>query len=78
VLLTVTPHTPGDVETTAGEPCVPTQVSMGAGDGVTVTKNVVCELLLWESVAVHLTVVAPTGNTLPDPGVHTGVTGPST
>ena len=50
-------------------------VSAGA---VTVTKNVVCDWFNELSLAMHVTVVLPTANTLPDDGVH--VTGrlPST
>jgi hypothetical protein len=42
--------------------------------GETVTLNVVRDVLFELSVAVHVTVVVPIGNELPDAGVHTGVT----
>jgi hypothetical protein len=46
--------------------------------GVTVTTNVACDWLLCASVAVHRTVVWPTGSTLPEAGVQAGVIEPST
>ena len=44
----------------------------------TVTLKVASLWLPWASVAVHVTVVLPTGNKLPVAGTHTGVMGPST
>ena len=51
----------------AGVTMVGGLVSVGAR---TVTENVACDWLLCASVAVHVTVVLPTGNVLPDAGVH--------
>jgi hypothetical protein len=45
---------------------------------VTVTVNVAVPSFSRVSVAVHVTVVVPTGNTLPDGGVHVTGTTPST
>ena len=44
---------------------------------VTVTLKLADPLFPCASVAEHVTVVAPTANTLPDTGEHTGVKGPS-
>ena len=41
-----------------------------------VTVNVQFPALPAASVAVHVTVVVPTGNVAPDAGTHTTVTGP--
>src|SRR5262245_28099697 len=52
--------------------------------GGTVSANVIVmwndaePVLPWASVAVHVTVVAPTGNFVPEAGVQAGVSGPST
>ena len=45
---------------------------------VTVTVKEAEPVLPCESVAVHVTVVVPTGKLLPDAGLHVGVSGPST
>jgi hypothetical protein len=45
---------------------------------LTVTVNVFVVVLPWESLAVHVTVVAPIGKFEPDAGVHVTATGPST
>ena len=52
-------------------------VRTGALGSVTVTVKLELALLPCASVAVHVTVVTPTGKSLPDAGVQTGVTGPS-
>src|ERR671922_210645 len=44
----------------------------------TVTSKLAEPVLPWESVAVQVTVVVPTGKVLPDAGAHVGVIGPST
>jgi hypothetical protein len=43
----------------------------------TVTVKLFCDVFPCESVAVHVTVVWPSGNVLPDAGAQLGVTGPS-
>src|SRR5205807_3558272 len=43
----------------------------------TVTVKPFCALLPCESVAVHVTLVGPSGKVLPDAGVQLGVSGPS-
>jgi hypothetical protein len=43
-----------------------------------VTWNDALPVLPWASVAVHVTVVVPTGKFEPEAGVHVGVIGPST
>ena len=45
---------------------------------VTVTVKLALPVLLWLSVAEHVTVVGPTGKWLPDAGVQIGVRAPST
>jgi hypothetical protein len=77
LVFTVAPHTPGEVERMAGEVGVPTHVTV-MGGGVTLTENVVDDRFCRVSLAMQVTVVWPTGNVLPDGGVH--VTGrlPST
>ncbi len=40
--------------------------------------KVTCELFPWESLAEHVTVVAPSGNVAPDAGVQVTGTLPST
>jgi hypothetical protein len=45
---------------------------------VTVTVKEAEPVFPCESVALHMTVVVPTGNLLPDEGLHVGVSGPST
>jgi hypothetical protein len=42
----------------------------GAVESLTTTFNVADPVLLCESVAVHLTLVVPTGNVLPDAGTQ--------
>ena len=49
--------------------------NVGAVSSVTVTVNVVVSTILSESVVVHVTVVSPNGNSCPDAGVHSTVTG---
>src|SRR2546423_8122878 len=44
----------------------------------TVTVKLFCAVFPCESVALHVTVVWPTGNLLPEDGLHDGVSAPST
>jgi hypothetical protein len=44
----------------------------------TVIVKLVCAVFPCESVALHVTVVWPTGNLLPEDGLHPTGTGPST
>ena len=44
----------------------------------TVTVKLFWALLPWESVALQVTIVGPTGNLLPEAGLQVGVSGPST
>src|SRR5918911_1538822 len=44
----------------------------------TVIVKLFCPVFPCESVALHVTVVWPTGKLLPDAGLHDGVSGPST
>ena len=50
-------------------------VATGACVSLTVTVNEHVLVLFEASVAVHVTVVVPTGNVAPDAGTHTTVTG---
>ena len=52
-------------------------VTTGPVVSVTVTVNDAEPLLLFESTAVHVTVVAPSGNVAPLDGVQVTATGPS-
>src|SRR5919108_428978 len=52
-------------------------VTTGPVVSVTVTVNDAEPLLLFESTAVHVTVVAPSGNVAPLAGAHVGATAPS-
>jgi len=52
--------------------------SDGAVVSRTVTVNVALPVFPEESVAVHITVVVPSGNVEPEAGVHTAVNEPST
>ena len=52
--------------------------STGGVVSTTATENVPLVALPCVSVAVHVTGVAPTGNTAPDAGTHTGAIAPST
>jgi len=72
--------------TTAPDPPVASTV-MGAGTDTvggtvsfdcTVTVNEALPVLPWESVAVHVTVVVPRGNVLPEAGEQLGVSEPET
>jgi hypothetical protein len=44
----------------------------------TVIVKLLCAVFPCESVALHVTVVWPTGNLLPEDGLQDGVSGPST
>ena len=48
-------------------------VTVGISESKTVTANVHVPVLLAASVAVHVTVVVPTGNAEPDAGTHATV-----
>jgi hypothetical protein len=52
-------------------------VTTGPVVSVTVTENEALPLLFFESFAVHVTVVAPSGNVAPLAGVQVAATGPS-
>jgi hypothetical protein len=47
------------------------------GIGVTTTENMQLPFRDLASVASHVTIVCPFGNSLPDPGVHVTLTGSS-
>ena len=49
------------------------QVTVGACVSLTVTENAHVPVFAEASVAVHVTVVVPTGNVEPDAGAHTTV-----
>ena len=68
------PLRPSASETTAAG----TALNAGGVVSRTVTMDVALALFPCESVAVHDTVVAPTGNVLPDDGEQAGVEPPST
>jgi len=53
-------------------------VITGGAVGCTVTVKEACEVLLWESVAVHVTVVVPGGKVDPEAGMQFTATLPST
>ena len=83
-LLNTTPQLLSGIGTMAGEPCEPTQLSVGGtsvgadDEGATVTAKAATVWLFALSVAMQTTGDVPTGNVLPGRGLQTGATGPST
>jgi hypothetical protein len=55
---------------------LPGQVTVGFSVSLTVTVNVQLAGLLDASVTLHVTVVTPFWNVVPEAGVHTGVPTP--
>ncbi|HEY6068181.1 MAG TPA: hypothetical protein VIU81_05745 [Gaiellaceae bacterium] len=55
-----------------------TPLNVGAVVSATTSLNVADREFPCASVAVHVTVVVPSGKVPPDEGVQTGTTGPST
>jgi len=67
--MTIAPHSPGSFDTVMSA----VQVITGGSVSTTVTVNKQVLVFPAASVAVHVTVVVPTGKKLPDAGEHTAV-----